>query len=176
MGYIVEQGSYGGHELTRPLSVGATEPTTFGGKAKGWLYMLGLVGIALVAIKLTGKKKRKNPRGPRTVRAQSRKTRLAKDRWFTRVQNLAKKRHQLPSGVFRRRMAEIDELYRQEAKRAKGKMPKSMKAARRSILAAKQHGPRISRDYMKRYPIRAAKRSAAAKKGWRTRMTKRRKK
>jgi hypothetical protein len=58
MSYYAEQGSYGG-ELTRPISQGATEPDTLAGKAKGWLSMLAIVGVALIAMKVTSKKKKK---------------------------------------------------------------------------------------------------------------------
>jgi hypothetical protein len=61
-------GSYRGTELTAPLPTGAV---SIGEKLKGWLPMVVLVGIGLLAIKLTGKKKRKNPGRKKTAPAKT---------------------------------------------------------------------------------------------------------
>lgn len=55
-----------------PMTVGATD---IGSKLKGWGMAIGIIGVALVMMKLTGKKgKRKNPGRKRTRRARVKRT------------------------------------------------------------------------------------------------------
>ena len=73
-------GSYSGQPIAKPLPTGATD--TAGSKAKGWLYALAIIGIGLVAVKMTGKK-RKNPRKRRNQAARFRRRRGGK--WISKA-------------------------------------------------------------------------------------------
>lgn len=162
MGYVVDTNAHSGTEVVGPFPTGAVD---IGSKLKGWATAGLIIGVALLAMKYlapSGKpRKRKNPLRARRPEAIARQKRLAKQR-AAKIWGEA-----------------MDEEW--ESGRIHVGGPRLQAAHRRAVAEERkwrQSRPRKSLK-AKKWKLRrrssAAKRSRAAKKGWRTRKRKARK-